>query len=574
MPTITKTGTIQSIALLGNGKYKITLEDNSYSITNQPAGNGLLYGTVNTSSVLLDPYINIDNFANSDFNAIVGNATDITPSTVYYDVDYANNPNVAVNFDAILEGTAPKAKIQDFNYHSNRSIIPRYSGSKNTSNDYNVLNGAIDATQAYFAYFNYVGGTAPEWGNGIADRSGVSLKFLIDASGNIIKPIADSQGINQRTVENNFTEGKIATLAFDDTTGASAAFSNLVGDHTIFKSGKTITPIIYSQTASIAPGESGGYTSSLEFVENDAPSAVFDYRLTAETDTNPRTITNTTTVIPFDEISYQAPEATVLTTALVTWAYKTDSSPSSAGVTLNFTSTLTRGFGTQSTTFDIQFYKSTDNGNTFLPVGTATSCDWDTGTPPSYTVTYSDPSASLGHLYQLQVTNFVGTSPLTIAATSFFDVTQSPLPDLGPAGPNFFTKLNRTLSLHSSFNSYYGLKQVDIKNTGFFGITNPFTIQVGDEIRFQGTEEQAYQVVEVYEDTNPKSFLLDRYISAANLDWFLVRRYVDDPSNIIIEADKPAGGTAPGILKPQYLSRNAEDNIDTILENLRRDALI
>jgi hypothetical protein len=573
MPTITKTGTIQSIALLGNGKYKITLEDNSYSITNQPAGNGLLYGTVNTSSVLLDPYINIDNFANSDFNAIVGNATDITPSTVYYDVDYANNPNVAVNFDAILEGTAPKAKIQDFNYHSNRSIIPRYSGSKNTSNDYNVLNGAIDATQAYFAYFNYVGGTAPEWGNGIADRSGVSLKFLIDASGNIIKPIADSQGINQRTVENNFTEGKIATLAFDDTTGASAAFSNLVGDHTIFKSGKTITPIIYSQTASIAPGESGGYTSSLEFVENDAPSAVFDYRLTANSGPSPSYLQITGDgPLAFANVAYEAPQADIQTTGGVTWAYKPLLSPSVDGVTLNITATISNAFGGYTTTHDIQLYKST--GGTFFPVGTLTSCDWNSapiGT--TFSVSYSDPSASGGDLYQLKVTNFSGAN-VTLENSSFFDVNQSPLPDLGPAGPNFFEKSNRTLSLHSSFNSYYGLKQVDIKNTGFFGITNPFTIQVGDEIRFQGTEVQAYQVVEVYEDTNPKSFLLDRYISAANLDWFLVRRYVDDPSNIIIEADKPAGGTSPGILKPQYLSRNAEDNIDTILENLRRDALI
>lgn len=572
MPIITNTGTIQSIALLGNGKYKITLEDESYTITNLPNGTNLGYGTVNTSSVLLDPYINIDNFANSDFNAIVGNATEITPSTVYYDVDYANNPNVAVNFDAILAGTAPKAKIQDFNYHSNRSIIPRYSGSKNTSNDYNVLDGAIDATQAYFAYFNYVGGTAPEWGNGIADRSGVSLKFLIDASGNVIKPIADSQGINQRTVENNFTEGKIATLAFDDTTGASAAFANLLGDHTIFKSGKDITPIIYSQTASIAPGETGGYTSSLEFVENDAPSAARDYRLTSETDTGPRIITNTTTVIPFTDNSFTGAQAEVQTTGGVTWAYKPKLAPSVDGVTLNFTSTLTLGFSTQATTFDIQFYKSTDSGTTFTAVGTPTSCDWNSNVP--YTVTYSDPSSDAGDLYQLQVTNFVGTSPLTIAATSFFDVNQNPLPDLGPAGPDFFIKSNRTLSLHPSFNSYYGLKQVDIKNTGFFGITNPFTIQVGDEIRFQGTEAQAYQVVEVYENTNPKSFLLDRYISAANLDWFLVRRYVDNPANIILEVDKPAGGTSPGIFKPQYLSRNAEDNIDTILENLKRDSLI
>jgi hypothetical protein len=523
--------------------------------------------------VIQNPYFNGD-FANDNCNPLMNNATDITPSTVYYDVDYANNPNVAVNFAAILSGSAPKAKIQDYNYYARRSIIPRYSGSKNTSNDYNVLDGAIDATQAYFAYFNYVGGTAPEWGNGIADRSGINVRFFIDVNGNIIKPIADSQGINQRTVENNFTEGKIATVAFDDEAGASAAFANLLGDHTIFKSGKDITPIIYSQTASIAPGETGGYTSSLEFVENDAPSAAFDYRLTSGTTIPNQTITSSTDVVPFPENSFTGAQAEVILTPLVTWAYKPKLGPSSDGVTLNFTVKLVRGFSYQNTTFDIQLYKSIDSGNTFTAVGTPTSCDWSVPSITSYTVTYSDSSANASDLYQLQVTNFIGTSPLTVGQTSFFDVNQSPLPDLGPAGPDFFTKSNSTLSLHSSFNSYYGLKQVDIKNTGFFGITNPFTIQTGDEIRFQGTEEQAYKVVEVYENTNPKSFLLDRYISATNLNWFLVRRYVDNPANIIIEADKPAGGTSPGILKPQYLSRDAEDNIDTILESLRRDSLI
>jgi hypothetical protein len=142
---------------------------------------GDLYGFTIASKGLIntvfEPFIP-QTFQNSDCNPLVNNATDITPSLVYYDVDYANNPNVAVNFEAIMSGSAPKAKIQDFNYHSNRSIIPRYSGSRNTSNDYNVLNGAIDATQAYFAYFNYVGGTAPEWGNGIADRSGINVSFL------------------------------------------------------------------------------------------------------------------------------------------------------------------------------------------------------------------------------------------------------------------------------------------------------------------------------------------------------------------------------------------------------------
>ena len=83
-------------------------------------------------------------------------------------------------------------------------------------------------------------------------------------------------------------------------------------------------------------------------------------------------------------------------------------------------------------------------------------------------------------------------------------------------------------------------------------------------------------LIEVDETTTPPTFIVDRYVNLTNseMDWFLVRRYIDNPANIILEVDKPAGGTSPGILKPQYLSRDAEDNIDTILENLRRDTLI
>ena len=122
----------------------------------------------------------------------------------------------------------------------------------------------------------------------------------------------------------------------------------------------------------------------------------------------------------------------------------------------------------------------------------------------------------------------------------------------------------------------YGQKQENISGSGFFGITNDFLLQVGDEFRFQGTETQTYRIIEVDETTTPPTFVVDRYVNLTNteMDWFLVRRYIDNPANIILEVDKPAGGTSPGILKPQYLSRNAEDNIDTILEQLRRDSLI
>ena len=550
----------------------ITLVNNIPPGDPAPVPNPVVIPTQNDTLSVLNPYIE-GNFVNSDCNPLNNNATDITPSTVYYDVDYANNPNVAINFDAIISESAPKAKIQDYNYHARRSTIPRYEGSENTSNDYNVLDGAIDATQAYFAYFNWVGGTSPEWGNGLEDRSTANVRFFLDVNGNIIKPIADSQGVNQGIVENNFTEGKIATLAFDDESGSSAAFSNLLGDHTIFKSGKDITPIIYSQTESIASNTTGGYTSSINFVQGDQQqdSTIPDYRLTANA-SNPTIVINGT-YVEYDNVSIEGTDADVYNPAPNVWGYKVvNSSPSSNNVTLNLNAALEVNSAVNKQV-TVQFYKSTNNGATFSAVGSSVTKDFNNVTYGGLYISYSTTTANANDIFALKVLGITGDpGPFSINNNSQFIVTQTPPPNLGAATTPYWTKSNNVLTL-SGLNSFYGQKQEDIANTGFFGIVNDFNLQYGDEIRFEGTETQTYTVISV-SNTNPIEITLDRDITASEIDWFLVRRYVDNPANIILEVDKPAGGTSPGILKPQYLSRNTEDNIDTILEQLRRDSLI
>ncbi|MDB4344524.1 hypothetical protein OAA18_00400 [bacterium] len=542
----------------------------------------VLVTTQNDTLSVLNPYIE-GNFANSDCNPLNNNATDITPSTVYYDVDYANNPNVAVNFGAIMSGSAPKAKIQDYNYHARRSTIPRYEGSKNTSNTYNVEDGAINATQALFGYFNWVGGTSPEWGNGLEDRSVANLRFLLDVNGKIIKPIADSKGINQGIVENNFTEGKIATLAFDDETGSSAAFSNLLGNHTIFKSGKDIVPIIYSQTASISSTNTGGYTGSLTFVQGDqAESSVDDYRLSVFAQN--QIILNTGTV------TFQSPTVEGTEASFSSNVYAPTSSPStqSPQTTLNFKVFIEKQFTADAqATFRLQ---KNSNGAGWVNFGPSTTLD--ANIDDSITIQTSDATALLTDDYRLQITsqNDAGQGNLLeIKSTSYLRVSQTPPPSIGAVGPdtpggtNYWTKLGVTTNQFrtNALTAVLGQRQQDISGSGFFGITNDFEIQVGDEIRFQGTETQTYKITAIDVATNPSYpgalvYTVDRNITLTNteMNWFLVRRYVDNPANIILEVDKPAGGTSPGILKPQYLSKDAEDNIDTILENLRRDSLI
>jgi hypothetical protein len=53
-------------------------------------------------------------------------------------VDYSTAQTVPVNFEAIISGTAYPAAIQDSNYTSNWYTIPRYIGSKNTTDNFNT----------------------------------------------------------------------------------------------------------------------------------------------------------------------------------------------------------------------------------------------------------------------------------------------------------------------------------------------------------------------------------------------------------------------------------------------------
>jgi hypothetical protein len=121
----------------------------------------------------------------------------------------------------------------------------------------------------------------------------------------------------------------------------------------------------------------------------------------------------------------------------------------------------------------------------------------------------------------------------------------------------------------------YGYYASGIEDSGFSSINYPFTIQPYDEIRFEAIEPNAYTIVSASLDD--KLYLyLDRAISptGSNANFFLIRRYVDDPAFIVLDVDKPAGDSGEGILKPEYIAGRVEGKIDQILENLQERGLI
>ena len=180
----------------------ITLVNNTTPGDPVPVPNPVVIATQNDTLSVLNPYIE-GNFANSDCNPLNNNATDITPSTVYYDVDYANNPNVAVNFGTIMSGSAPKAKIQDYNYHARRSIIPRYSGSKNTVSEFNTGNGfnAQVGAGTYIAYYSQLNNTTI--GSPATYYATALPTHLIDPAGEILQ-VTNNENIVE-ILKQNFT---------------------------------------------------------------------------------------------------------------------------------------------------------------------------------------------------------------------------------------------------------------------------------------------------------------------------------------------------------------------------------
>lgn len=579
MPTITNTGTIKSITALGNGQFKIDLVDGSYPIvTYNPSTGNFNSGTVNSSLTVLDPYANIPNLAYSDFNAIINNALIPRQSNIFWDLDYSTNAIQAVNQETIIsasqqDGDLPKAFVQDYNYYSTPILRRNYLGAKSTAPDFNELAteggfGQLPVVQSegyYFAYFNWVGGTSPEWGNGLEDRSAVNVRYYIGEDGNVIEPINDSDGINLSIVQQNFEQDSNAILSFNDKEAATSQFSNLEGKHKIFKSGQIPKPIIYSQTESIASGSAGGYSSALTFVQGDqSQTSVDDYRLTSNTNAG-FLIANTTLTFPNTVV--QGDEATFTTNT--TFSPTSNPQTQSPKVSLTFEVFLETSLFNNNSTALIQLKK----GTSVVAQKTFNFIDGDV------TLTYSDSTVTNSDNFTVfvdSVTQNPGFGPLpSINSNSFLKVTQSPPASTGIINPTYWTINNNTVT-PNSLAPVYGQKQENISNSGFNPITLDFNLQIGDEFRFRGTETQAYTITSQSVQSGTPVFHVDRNINLTNseADWFLVRRYVNDPSYLILEVDKPAGGTAPGVLTPEYFYGATEEKVDNILKELTKDNLL
>ena len=139
------------------------------------------------------------------------------------------------------------------------------------------------------------------------------------------------------------------------------------------------------------------------------------------------------------------------------------------------------------------------------------------------------------------------------------------------------THITSSEALGKSYGIY---RQLDIPNSGFSNVTLPFTLQTGDEFRFKGSENYVFPVKSVIEPQNNNAIIKVEFYEALpsgsgfDLNEFSIRRYVEDGSFIIFEAEKPAGNSGPSIIKPEFTTVNLERDINEIIVDLTDRGLI
>jgi hypothetical protein len=580
--------------------------------------------------VVLQPYIDED-FYVSEYNVLAGNAVIPRYSALYMDVDYSTNIVQAVNQAQIISGSATRAAVQDSNYTTFANISPRYIGKELSSaklNEWtfgdisygkepNVSNPEIN-----FVSFKSLNGTSPQWGNNNVDLTQVNIEYIINNNNNLTKPINDTEGINLGTIRQTFAEALIdsspndnklkytptnATIFLNNVEVSNYDLSTLNGQWPLYKSGYRIEPILYTQTASydVNGNITGfGYFSTMSFVQGEqGPDTTknnymmyaagtddivtLGMALPAGLHFTPTNVQKSASLrddlLPAYSGSVYNPTGSLAN--LKTGGYILDFNIYLAATTLDDINDR-RG----DIIVDWALQKSTDVGVTWTNLAT-TQTQYYSGTYSR--IFYQDANSTTSSLYRVAAINIgplpngdLGTGSPSVYLTnkSYFSVTQYPNPGVGTCKAPFWTtgsSANILLASTASdgLNNYRTQKQKDIDKSGFKPINLDFEPQAYDEIRFQGLEQLSFTITNVTESNNKQMILnLDREVpNGVDLNYFLLRRYVDDPSSILLNVNYPipdnsgsSNSTGNGILKPQYVT----SEVNTVIQNTLTQSLI
>ena len=553
-----------------------TASINSFQITSEPTGSA--------KELVVEPYFTSP-FYGTDCDVLYGNASQPVSNPFLQDIDYGNGTIIPINNTAIISGSATRGTVPESYYTALSSINIKYNGSKNQSSDFNIYDPlagkddfgnlinegtygqtpSVSLNQSLVAYCDWIGGTTPELNNKVAAH----IKYLINENGDAISPNLSPTTI--KDVQDNFTKGKNIEVSLIDPT-AGSGMQVLNGNKEILKGGYRVEPVLYSQIPNFPFSSSITLeTSSLIPVTDVRNSAIRNSSQTATAGVS-NTLICTTELFDFVN-SYNN----------TTGAYTVQSATVESGVDLIFRAQLTlSALGTAGGLMDIRI----ENTTTGELVVQDNRTHFGSGHfPVSYQFNISgtvlNNNLVAGHVYKVLVdlSNFGPTSG-TISSGATFETSQIPsattdalitgsIWEFSASRQDVLTSTNNTLN-----RSYNFLKQEPIPNSGFNNTQFLFTVEPGDQFRFQDDESKTYNVINVIApDQEPEGKIkvfLDRDVSTViNKDYFLIRRFVEDGSYIIFDENKPAGASGAAFIKPRFTTDILNKDIDQFIQDLK-----
>jgi hypothetical protein len=586
----------------------LTLKSGSFLVTQSIAPSA-----AENDPIIIEPYITLPNFYNSDYNSLINNIDEYRLSTVYQDVDYSTGITTPTNFGLLISGSALKATVQDSNYTTKRHILPRYEGSKSTSQNLNFWTPGdvgtygktptVESLKTMVAYCDSISGWPPERMN----ASAVHVLYLIRQDGTVIIPNTSANSLTE--IQGTFMSGE-KLLINSKTIGSG----EIVPSRNIIRGGTRIEPILYTQSGSTNTSPSASWINTINFTNLfniGIPTITTDVRAQYNYLNNSTVTPFTVATVPFDIFISGQPQNPFTPGRYTVSQNVIDEAISlqivtktiiklinnNSGVPYYFNAELHKYSPSTSTTTTLDFSYSipVQQLNSFILSANLDSTTLTAG--DEIFVILANPNVSPSHL-PIELSNSDGSPN-----QSEFIVNQSPIPitsiAIGPLPnvlwgwpnptlyPNIITCSNFTLN--EAFNNF-NIKQSDVTGSGFNPVTLPWSIEYGDEFRFEGREDLLYQVGKIFSPTESGSgrisqtgsievhFNYNLPVSASssvfNLDHFLIRRYVDDASLILMEGFKPTNSNGPYIVRPEYVVPELNKSVDQFILDLTQKGLI
>lgn len=584
-PYINNTGSIQEIDADSGGIYNghTSSFTQSYNTpqgivnllqnTNREFYNGELNNTVivaTTQSLLYNPLLS-SSFASGidaynsvlygDYVANINNVNLSRTSNKYLDVDYNAGGLTPLNFNNLISGSGTDAEVQDSNYNLSGSYArSRYVGKQQTVSGINQGKEIIVGQQrSYMAYYDWASST-------LAERSGSAnfhVMYLIDENGNLTQPTSDtaSSPYLPNLIQNFSETSRVNIITYKPQ--LQGVGNELKSTTTVIKPAKTYNTVLYSDTGSNGlPYLGTGYKTSITL---SVPVGVYDkpYGLSA----------NGAATVGSSVFGFTASFDTVTLDEANGW--NTGSSVYTVQVTVPVRATLDINLSIDDVSnsnnlIQVYLYKN----NTQVSSDSTTVSPLGTWTPE---LTYEDYMVE-GDKYYVVIRN-----QGTIAYTGDFTITPI-LSNVNVNTPYFTTGSNYTNVLTSSaaLGALYGYYQQTpvISNGTGSGFSDPslLTIQQYDEIRFEGKEFKTYQIISSSFNPTTQLFYLflnhPLYTTGTNIQYFAIRRYVEDPGFLLLNSPDTVSPTGPGFIVPEFMSDKLKANYGNIVKDFAQKNLI